>query len=258
MGNETSYKKRLALAAAFLMVATAGSRILGLVREILPGIYLGMGPEMGAFTQAIKVPNLVRTLLADTALSAAFIPVFSALLEKERRREAWQVAFTVTVAATAALGVVTVLGVVFSPAIIKVVSPGWVSDYPDSVEMAAHYMRIMFPTVLVTGLAGILMGILNSYNHFSTPALAPIVWNVIIIIAIVLFAKQYGFEAIAWGSCWARWRNCCYRCRRSGGAGGGVVSTRRPSTRRPWASPHRGAWPCVAPRSSRSPSSLGL
>ena len=203
MDNDTNsdpgYKRRLALAAAFLMAATAGSRILGLIREILPGIYLGMGADMGAFTQAIKVPNLVRTLLADTALSAAFIPVFSALLERERRREAWQVAFTVTVAATAALGVVTVLGVVFAPAIIKVVSPGWVSDFPDSVEMAAGYMRIMFPTVLVTGLAGILMGILNSYNHFSTPALAPIVWNIIIIVVIVLFAKQYGFEAIAWG-----------------------------------------------------------
>ncbi|NLE09870.1 MAG: murein biosynthesis integral membrane protein MurJ, partial [Actinobacteria bacterium] len=81
MDNDTNsdpgYKRRLALAAAFLMAATAGSRILGLIREILPGIYLGMGADMGAFTQAIKVPNLVRTLLADTALSAAFIPVFS-------------------------------------------------------------------------------------------------------------------------------------------------------------------------------------
>jgi len=200
MGNETnSNRRRLATAAAFLMVATAGSRVLGLIREVIANAYLGMGAEMGAYTQAIKVPNLVRTLLADTALSAAFIPVFSGLLEKERRREAWQVAFTVTVAATLALGVVTVLGVVFAPAIIKVVSPGWVDKYPESVALAAHLMQIMFPTVLVMGIAGILMGILNSYNHFSMPAIAPIVWNVIIIIVVAVFSDRYGFEALAWG-----------------------------------------------------------
>ena len=84
MGNET--KRRLALAAIFLVVATAGSRVLGLVREVIMVSYLGLGDAMGAFTVANKVPNLVRTLLADTALSAAFIPVFSGLLEKERRR----------------------------------------------------------------------------------------------------------------------------------------------------------------------------
>ncbi|MBN1629763.1 MAG: murein biosynthesis integral membrane protein MurJ [Thermoleophilia bacterium] len=197
MGNET--KKRLALAAAFLMVATAGSRILGLIREVISVYYLGMGAEMGAFTQAIRVPNLVRTLLADTALSAAFIPVFSALLEKGRRREAWQVAFTVTVAAAGALGVITVLGIVFAPEVIKVVSPSWTDKYPDTVQLAVHLMRIMFPTVLVMGIAGIFMGILNSYNHFSMPAVAPIVWNIIIIIVVAVFSARYGFEALAWG-----------------------------------------------------------
>ena len=117
-------KRRLATAAAFLVLATAGSRVLGLVREIVMVTYLGLGPTMGAFTVANKVPSLVRTLLADTALSAAFIPVFSGLLEKERRREAWQVAYTVTVLATVVLGVVTVLGMIFAPQVVKVVAPG--------------------------------------------------------------------------------------------------------------------------------------
>jgi putative peptidoglycan lipid II flippase len=87
MGNETKNSgrdsgrtKRLAAAAAFLVLATAGSRVLGLVREIVMVTYLGLGPAMGAFTVANKVPSLVRTLLADTALSAALIPVFSGLL----------------------------------------------------------------------------------------------------------------------------------------------------------------------------------
>lgn len=197
MGNET--KRRLAMAAGFLMLATAGSRILGLIREIVMVGYLGLGAEMGGFTVAMKVPNLVRTLLADTALSAAFIPVFSGLLEKERRREAWQTAFTVTVVATGALGVVTVLGMVFAPEVIKVVAPGWSSKYPDTVELTVSLMRVMFPTVAVMGIAGIFMGILNSYNHFTMPAVAPLVWNLIIIGAVVAFSDKYGMQALAWG-----------------------------------------------------------
>ncbi len=181
------------------MLATAGSRILGLVREIVMVSYLGLGAEMGGFTVAMKVPNLVRTLLADTALSAAFIPVFSSLLEKERRREAWQTAFTVTVLATGALGVVTVLGMIFAPEVVKVVAPGWSSKYPETVELTVSLMRVMFPTVVVMGIAGIFMGILNSYNHFTMPAVAPIVWNVIIIGVVAVFSGKYGFQALAWG-----------------------------------------------------------
>ena len=196
MGNDT--KRRLAVAAAFLVLATAGSRVLGLIREIVMVSYLGMGPEMGAYTVASKVPNLVRTLLADTALSAAFIPVFSALLEKERRREAWQVAYTVSVMATAILGVITVIGMIFAPQVVKVVAPGFSED-PEIVELTVHLMRVMFPTVVILGLAGIAMGILNSYSHFTLPALAPIVWNVVIIGVVIAFSADYGFEALAWG-----------------------------------------------------------
>jgi putative peptidoglycan lipid II flippase len=196
MGNDT--KRRLASAAAFLVLATAGSRVLGLVREIVMVYYLGLGPQMGAFTVANKVPSLVRTLLADTALSAAFIPVFSSLLEKERRREAWQVAYTVTVIATVVLGVVTALGMIFAPTVVKLVAPGF-SDNPAIVDLTVHLMRIMFPTVVIMGIAGIFMGILNSYNHFTLPALAPIVWNLIIIAVVVLFSAGYGIQALAWG-----------------------------------------------------------
>ncbi len=197
MGNDT--KRRLAVAAAFLVMATAGSRVLGLVREIVMVSYLGLGADMGAFTVAQKVPNLVRTLLADTALSAAFIPVFSGLLEKDRRREAWQVAFTVTIFATVLLGIVTALGMVFAPGVIKLVAPTWSNDYPDLVPWTVSLMRVMFPTVLILGVAGIFMGILNSYNHFAMPAVAPIVWNVIIIGVTVAFSQGYGFKALAWG-----------------------------------------------------------
>ncbi len=204
MGNETdttrtSAKRRLALAAAFLVLATAGSRMLGLVREVVMGSSLGLENDTGgAFTVANKIPSLVRTLLADTALSAAFIPVFSGLLQKGQRREAWQVAYTVTVVATGVLGIITILGMIFAPQVIKVLASG--SDYntPQMIALMAHLMRIMFPTVVILGIAGIFMGILNSYDHFTMPALAPIVWNVIIIGVVLAFSK-YGVKALAWG-----------------------------------------------------------
>ena len=195
MGNEV--KKRLAVAAVFLAFATAGSRILGLIREIVMVSYLGLGDEMGAFTVANKVPSLIRTLLADTALSAAFIPVFSGLLEKGRSRDGWQVAFTVSALATGVLGVITVLGMVFAPEVVRVVAPGY--ENPDIIALTVHLMRIMFPTVVILGLAGIFMGILNSYDHFTLPALAPIVWNLVIIGVVIAFSGGYGFKALAWG-----------------------------------------------------------
>ncbi len=196
MGNDT--KRRLATAAFFLVLATAGSRVLGLVREMVMVGYLGLGPEMGAFTVASKVPNLVRTLLADTALSAAFIPVFSSLLEKERRQEAWQVAHTVTFLATVVLGIITALGMVFAPQVVRVVAPGFGGDQ-TIIDLTVHVMRVMFPTVVIMGVAGVFMGILNSYDHFTLPALAPIVWNLVIIGVVVAFSAGYGFKALAWG-----------------------------------------------------------
>ncbi len=195
MGNDT--KKRLATAAAFLVLATMGSRVLGLVREIVMVTYLGLGTDMGAFTVALKFPNLIRTLLADTALSSAFIPVFSGLLEKKRRREAWQLAYTVTIMATIILGVVTAVGMVFSPQLVKLVAPGY-AKYPDVVELSAHLMRIQFPTVVIMGIAGIIMGVLNSYDHFALPAVGQIVWNVVIIGGIMAFAGRYGIRALSW------------------------------------------------------------
>ena len=195
MGNDT--KKRLATAAAFLVLATMGSRVLGLVREIVMVTYLGLGPDMGAFTVASKVPNLVRTLLADTALSAAFIPVFSGLLEKRHRREAWQVAYTVTVMATVILGLVTVIGIIFAPTVVKLVAPGFGKD-PAIVSLTIHLMRIQFPTVVIMGIAGIFMGILNSYDHFALPALAQIVWNLVIIAGIMILSGSRGVTALSW------------------------------------------------------------
>jgi putative peptidoglycan lipid II flippase len=194
----TRSSKRLATAAVLLMVATAGSRVLGLFREVIMVKYLGLGNAQGMFTVANKMPNLVRTLLADTALSAAFIPVFSGLLEKGRKREAWHVALNVTVLATIVLGAICALGMIFAPYVTRFVAPGKGFEDPAIIALTTHLMRVMFPTVVMLGVAGVFMGILNSYSRFAMPALAPIVWNIVIIGVLVGFSG-YGVKALAWG-----------------------------------------------------------
>jgi putative peptidoglycan lipid II flippase len=131
-------------------------------------------------------------------LSSPYATTLRRMKVSRRRREAWQVAYTVTVVATAVLGVVTALGMIFAPAVVRVVAPGF-SDDPQIVALTVHLMRLMFPTVVILGIAGVFMGILNSYNHFTLPAVAPIVWNVVIIGVVVAFSAGYGFKALAWG-----------------------------------------------------------
>ncbi len=138
------------------MAATAASRVLGLVREQVMLAVLGLNAGMGAFTVAFKVPSLVRTLLADTALSAAFIPVFSELLEKGRRAEAWMVARTIILLATLILGGISLLGMAFAPQVISLVAPGFKD--PDTIALAVDLTRIMFLSVVVLGVAGRLHG----------------------------------------------------------------------------------------------------
>lgn len=200
MGNDG--RRRLAVAAAFLMAATAGSRVLGLVREQVMLSYLGLGPAMGAFTVAFKVPSLIRTLVADTALSAAFIPVFSELLSAERRKEAWRLVSTVTFLAVIVLGAISALGVLFAPEVIRLAAPGYKD--PATIDLAIGLTKVMFPTVMLLGVTGIFMGVLNSYDHFTLPALAPIIWNIIIIASVVFFAGDgtdpHAFYVLAWGT----------------------------------------------------------
>jgi putative peptidoglycan lipid II flippase len=192
------------------MAATAASRVLGLVREQVMLAVLGLNAGMGAFTVAFKVPSLVRTLLADTALSAAFIPVFSELLEKGRRAEAWMVARTIILLATLILGGISLLGMAFAPQVISLVAPGFKNA--GTIALAVDLTRIMFLSVVVLGVAGVFMGILNTLDQFTLPALAPIVWNVVIIGSLVFYWLRYGapddpaggvdyrgFYALAWG-----------------------------------------------------------
>jgi putative peptidoglycan lipid II flippase len=173
--------RRLAWKTAVFSLATGISRILGLIREIVAAYYFGATGKINAFTVAFQVPNLIRSLVADAALSSAFVPVFSELLEKGERKRAWRVASTLFWLLLLGLGAITALLIVFAPLVIAPFG-----DPGGDKQLAITLSRILFPIVVLLGISGIIVGILNSYEHFTVPALTPVFWNLAIIAGLVL------------------------------------------------------------------------
>ena len=175
---------RLARNTAFFSLATGLSRVLGLVREIVAARYFGVGGAMSAFTIAFQVPNLIRALFADSALQGAFVPIFTELLEKGERREAFRVASSMFFLIALVLGAVTAAFILLADPIMSVFAPGF-GDDPRLQGLTVALAQLLFPIVLLLALSGLVVGMLNSYDHFSVPALAPVAWNIVIIGALV-------------------------------------------------------------------------
>ena len=182
--DEAGAGRRLAWSTAIFSLATGLSRILGLVREIVARYYFGVVGAINAFTVAFLVPNTLRALVADTALSSAFVPVFSELLEKGERKRAWRVASTLFWLILLGLGGLTALFILIAPLVITRSAPG------GDGELAVGLSRVLFPIVVLLGLSGIVVGILNSYEHFTVPALTPVSWNLAIIVGLCRSASR--------------------------------------------------------------------
>ena len=138
---------RLGLSTAFFSAATAASRVAGLVREIVAASYFGISGAMSAFTIAFQIPNLVRSLFADAAIQAAFVPVFLEKLEQGDRREAFRLASQVPIFA-----------------------PGFEGELLD---LSVKLSQILFPILILLGVTGMIVGILNSDDRFAAFAISP-------------------------------------------------------------------------------------
>ncbi len=175
--------RRIALNTAIFSIATGFSRIAGLIREIVAARYYGTTAAASAFTLAFQVPNLVRSLFADAALSAAFVPVFTEMLEQGKRREAFNLAGALFGLILAVLGVLTVVFMALAGVIIPLFTG---PEYTAELDaLAVGLSRVLFPILLLLGLNGMLVGVLNAYDHFTIPALSPLVWNMVIIAGMV-------------------------------------------------------------------------
>jgi putative peptidoglycan lipid II flippase len=182
-----SEQRSLARSGVVFAIATGLSRVIGLVREIVQAALFSINGKINAFEIAFLIPNTVRALVADSALSAAFVPVFSDLLVKGERKRAWRVASSLFWLMLLGLGGLTALFVVIAPWVMAIFHYGPGDKYG---ALAAGLARLLFPIVLVLGLTGIVVGILNSYDHFTVPALSPVAWNVVILLGLALGAEH--------------------------------------------------------------------
>jgi putative peptidoglycan lipid II flippase len=178
-------RRRLSSAAAIFGVATGVSRALGLVREIVVRNYFGVAGDINSFTVAFQVPNLIRALVADVAFTSAFVPVFSELLVKGERRRAWAVASSLFWLLLLGLGGITALCVLLAPLVI---APFGIPVGTE--DLTVTLTRILFPTVTLLGVSGVFVGLLNSYERFTIPALTPVAWNLVIIAGLVIGVPQ--------------------------------------------------------------------
>ena len=155
----------------------------GLAREIIASSYFATSGAFSAFTLAFQVPNLLRSLFADAALSAAFVPVFTEMLEHKQRKDAFRLASTLFFLILAVLGTLTVLFILIAPAVMPLLTGDKFTEELD--QLTTGLTQVMFPIVVLLGINGLLVGILNAYDHFTIPALSPVVWNVVIIAFLV-------------------------------------------------------------------------
>jgi putative peptidoglycan lipid II flippase len=168
--------------AGIVSAAVFLSRITGLVREMVMARLFGAGQVYDAFLLGFRIPNLTRDLFAEGALSSAFVPIFTRVLQREGRPRAARLANLVATALMVIVGLFCLLGMVFSPALVRLLAPGF-SAIPGKHELAVSLTRLMFPFLLLVALAAQAMGILNSVGRFGMPALASSFFNVGSVIA---------------------------------------------------------------------------
>lgn len=179
--------------AGIVSAATMVSRILGLVRDQSIAYFFGASKHTDVFFVSFGIPNLLRRLFGEGALNAAFVPVFSDYLENKSQRESHRLASNTFNFLFLILSGIVIVGMFLAKPITMVQVPGFI-DEPNKLNLAIHLVRMMFPYLLFVCLAALSMGILNSCQHFLTPASAPIVLNICMISSMLLAFKFFSVK----------------------------------------------------------------
>ena len=168
---------RIVRSAGIVSGAVALSRITGLLREVVMATLFGAGPVMDAFILAFRIPNLLRDLFAEGALSSAFVPTFTQYLTEKSKREAAVLVQLVSTTIVLFVGGLCLLGMLFTPQFVDLLASEF-RAVPGKYELAVQLTRIMFPFLLLVSLAAQAMGVLNACNQFAVPALASSFFNI--------------------------------------------------------------------------------
>lgn len=179
---------------SLVMVMTLVGKVLGLYRDRLLAVHYSVGPQASAFFTASRIPRVFFDAVFASAIAACFIPVFSEYLEKKGKQEAYRFAGQFITVMALLTGGVTVLGMLFPQPMVTLFA-----DYadPDTVSLAVSLTRVMFPTVVFSGIAFSLVGVLQALDHFTAPALMSAVSNLVIILYFFGMNEKFGIYGLA-------------------------------------------------------------
>ena len=192
--------RQIARAAGTVMAAFILSNLIGLIRGILIMRSYGTGAEMEAFNTANRLAETLFNLVAGGALASAFVPTFTGFLAKKNKEAAWKLASSIANLVLIILTVVSALSAIFAPQIVQyLLAPGFV-DEPVTFNLAVDLLRVILPSVVIFGISGLLMGVLNANQVFLYPALAPSMYSLGIIFGVLVLSPGMGIFGLAWGT----------------------------------------------------------
>lgn len=198
---QPSANRQIARAAGTVMAAFVISNLAGLLRGILIYRAFGTGVDLDSFNAANRVTEVLFNLMAGGALGSAFIPTFTAFLTRGERKEAWKLASSLANLLLLVLTLISALAAVFAP---QVVRHGLFLLAPEMAvgqeALTIRLLRILLPSVVVFGLSGLVMGILNAHQVFLVPALAPAMYSLGMILGVTVFPASWGIDRLAWGA----------------------------------------------------------
>jgi putative peptidoglycan lipid II flippase len=180
--------------ASVVMAGFVAANLLGLVRQVIINQTFGTSPELSAYFAAFRVPDFLFNVLAGGSVGSAFIPLFAGYLTEDKAK-AWRLASAVLNNLLLTLCLVAGVAALLAPLLTQLLVPGFA---PDLQALTAALMRVMLLSTVIFGVSGLLMGVHNAHHQFWATTLAPIIYNIGIIVGALL-ARQYGIQALAWG-----------------------------------------------------------
>lgn len=168
-----------------ISLGTLSSRVLGFVRDIILAKFFGTGFRADAFFVAFRIPNLFRDLVGEGAANSAVVPVLSEYLHRDKQEQFWRFVSIILVLAMLVLSVITLIGVLLAPFIVRVLAPGFMAN-AEKLDMTVRLTKMMFPYLIFIGLTAYSMAVLYTFRKFSVPAFSPCLLNIAVIISAVL------------------------------------------------------------------------
>jgi len=182
------FHRSILKSTSILSIGTLSSRIFGFFRDVILAKILGTGFRADVFFVAFKIPNLFRDIVGEGAVNSALVPVLTEYLEKKNKQDFWQFVSVVLTLGLVVLSILTILGIVFAPILVRLIAPGFMED-PSKLNVAIYLTKWMFPYLIFIGLTAYSMGILYTFRSFAVPAFSPCLLNVSIIISALISSK---------------------------------------------------------------------